>query len=251
MAVYFGGATTDKIDYGPLTSVGTPAQVTMCTWCRIESAVDNKRICQKGTGAAEAYFVQTSSDLIRCVLDGTGASAQVDAALTAFTAYALNRPIFIAAWNNFGVGADVYMGNLTQLAAPPTSYSAQSAGTAPQVTWGGGISLGVGSTAAGVRNFPGSIAFFGLWPRVLTLTEIHTVQRMFLPGTRRISPNVVPGSVLWTLPGLTGISSLQRDYSGLSNHGTVTGSAEVTIPGLTIQEPPWMAVPRKRLLVQV
>jgi hypothetical protein len=125
-------------------------------------------------------------------------------------------------WNYVGFTFDIagsaneviqiYKGNLTTVAAEISyAYRTDGSGT---LNSDAAANFSIGNASGYGAAWPGTIAWFAHWNRVLTLAEV--VEQQF-------NPHVTSGCVLFMHLGYNGTGT-QPDWSGNGNNGTVTSA---------------------------
>lgn len=168
------------------------------------------------TGASGFYQIEwradQAGDPFNAVRDGTTDNVAQGAAAN-FTAYGLNKWLFIAYSFSIGANAHLYMGDLGQAAAPPSSYVAQNNGA----TVGGptAADLYIGNSSVTTREFHGTIFWAGVFFRYITRPEVVRMQYESLRYG-----NLPAGCVLSMYPNRRGRIF---DESGNFANGTIGG----------------------------
>lgn len=111
-----------------------------------------------------------------------------------------------------GEVANIYVGDLTTLAVE-RSYGVAIDGSGATIGESGGAAI-CNSNSTTTQGFGGRVAFTAAYSRVMSLNEIRTHQ---------FFPRVASNCRLFMVLGWNGTGT-QADWSGLKNHGTVTGA---------------------------
>jgi len=212
-------ASTERVDHGSATSLDDLDTATVLAWVYPTAT---------SVGFVEGkYASPCCSTGYRWLVPGFHANASLDVrvdratsdlGMTALSLMTANAWQFIGAvWNTGGTDADqkLFRGTLTSIATEPT-YNIQTVGSGATVSDAGGT-LVVGNREGADFNFPGRIAWVGIWNRALTNGEVRAQQ---------FRPHPTSGCVLFTHYGFNGTGT-QPDWSGSANSGTVTGATVI------------------------
>jgi hypothetical protein len=211
-------ATGDRVACGSAAMLDNLDSHTALAWVyRNAAAVGGRKIYAKGDNPNHNFqLLGISGDIqFNRVRATTNTIANTNT-----TPLALNTWVFLAVSFDTGASAGnvakIYHGTLTTPAAE-AGYSANNDGSgAPADDSAADFAVGNRSTGASFdQPFPGRIAFFTIYDRVLTLAEIRTMQ--FRPFCQS------PACKLFLQLGWGG-SGTQADLSGNGNNCTVTGA---------------------------
>ena len=187
-------------------------------WVYPSNTTQNTRVYQKGLNPNQQLLSPINGQF--SIDDGRGAGGTIARALVnlaAIPAYGANKWVFVAGQTDITTAGNnrMFAGDLTTVAVEATSYVTQSVG----VLGAGGNNSGtiavIGNNSNANVSFVGSIAWVGVWNRILTTQEIQDQQ---------YSPHLTSGCVLFTNLGYNGSATTAPDLSGNGNTGTVTGA---------------------------
>jgi hypothetical protein len=213
-------ATGDRVACGSATMLDNQDSYTGLAWVyRNAAAASGRKVFSKGDNPIHNFQLTGTSGDMQFNRFRATTNAQ---ATTNTTPVALNTWVFLA-WS-FDTGASagnvakVYHGTLTSIAAE-ASYSVNSDGSGtPNDDAAADLAIGNRSTGASFdQPFPGRIAFFAIYDRVLTLAELRAMQ--FRPFCHS------PDCKLFVQLGWGGAGT-QADLSGNGNNCTVTGATK-------------------------
>lgn len=216
MALTF--SSTNNVNAGSSATLDNINKGTLLAWVYATSGPSGSRIFQKGTGGTRHYVALDNTSGVAGIDVGRGTTnLSVTASHANFAAYAQNKWLFVAAtWDTGGAAGDgkLYMGDRSLLAAEPSAYSAQTAGSGT-VGDDSAVDMYVGNSSVGNVPFPGRIAVLCLVKnRILTPGEIISWQ---------FDPRNVADAVLFWHLGYNGTTNVP-DWSGSGNTGTITGA---------------------------
>jgi len=206
----------DNIDYGSATNLDNIPQGTSMIWTKL-SSVANGLGCPFDKGAF-------GSDIgVRCFkrgADGTSMNCQVNRATSDYQTQTPTAYLDTTAWMFLAYTWDI-SGNTVPKLYKGTATSAVVLSTSGAV--GSGAQLDDSAYSLEVGNnddtnadaWPGSIAFFAQYNKVLTLAELQEQQ---------YHPYVSTGCVVWSYYG-AGLGT-QIDRSGTGNNGTITTATD-------------------------
>lgn len=213
----FNNSTASQVDHGSATSLDDMAATTVCAWIWFDSVSASGRIYQKGYIAAHSTFnyftINSTISGIEIGRDMSGTDTIVQATLTNFSAYGLNKWIFTCMDITFGSGTPhIWMGDTTKFISEPSSYANQNAGTGTVVTDATAPFI-VGQRGGASIPLDAKIFWIGVWNRQLSKEEMKQQQ---------FNPHVTSGNVIFAPYGLQQGLSTTPDWSGKRNAGTVT-----------------------------
>ena len=215
---------TDNVDVGSASSIDDVNKGTIIAWVyRSSNAVG--RIWQKGIGASNnQHYFGNSASAVELVIKRT-TNCFATSAFGNFANDGTSKWLFYAAtFDTGGANGDqkLYIGDLSAVAAVPSSYSTQTVGSGTVGSDAGDNGF-LGNNSASGGHWPGHIAYVQIISgTLLTSGQIASMQWR---------PRMVAGTVgLWIL-GYNGTST-QPDWSGSGNNGTVTGATVVDHPPL-------------------
>ena len=219
MALVFGAVNSDRVDCGSAATLDDRTTMTCVMWVKWNGGAGPVRFWGKGLGGGGyAYFGMPGGGTARLV-------ATWDYTTTDATSQSSNSTLVSGSWQCVAVtfdntnGPKLYAGSLsapiaeTGYAVGPTAPSGTRVSDAAQNFY---IGNDEGAGASFTKAWPGSIASFALWNRVLSLGELLDQQ---------FSPRVTSGCVLFAHLGFNG-TGVQPDWSGKGNNGTVTGATQ-------------------------
>ncbi len=220
MSLLFGGATSDRVSIAAAASINDLDPFTYLLWLYPTATTNARRIFQK------ALVGDTPGGYKFARLNGTGGTSgniefTIKRATTDATRITNDRPLNagLNAWVFLACGfassvpeMHVWTGSLTALATENT-YGTTNNG-AGAVTGDNASDLVAGNYVTANQAFPGRIAVFAVFNRLLTLAEIRSWQ---------FRPRKIDGCVLFYELGFNGTAT-QPDWSGNGNAGTVTGA---------------------------
>lgn len=218
-------ADGDRVDFASNSVLDLGNTGTIMMWLRLNDDTQRMTILGRDgtTAGGTAYYnidhrADLAGDPFQCSRER--ATSQIIAASNAanFAAYGLNKWIFLAfVFDTAGANADqkCLMGDLSTIAAEPSSYSSQSVGSGAASTSYGTSAVRVGNSLTNTaRETRGDIAWVSVWNVALTTPQI--IQQQF-------RPRIGAGCVLYAPFYTTGT---QRDYSGNAQSGSVTGATD-------------------------
>lgn len=169
------------------------------------------------SGGYEMFKRGVDGTIVRFTRYRTSGQVNIETASGGLVA---NEWAFWAVTVQDGVTANdaIYKGTVARAAANVTSGTPTETGTAPASD--AAISLRLMSTVTPSSSWPGKLAPFGLFNRVLSLSEIQAWQFSALDEPY---PAVMGGCVGLWYPGNDGPNKV-IDYSGYHNDGTITGA---------------------------
>lgn len=212
MSLVFGGATSDRVSVSNTASIQSLNTRTVLMWTKLTTATAGRVFWAKGAGLTSRMLLDGGDPtILRVVIDQVTTDTDVDCVTGTLTT---------GVWYFLGFTFDVaatpelkqYIGTLTASVAEP-SYAYQNDGSGGVVSDSASAML-IGNRDSNANAIQGSIAWFGMWNRVLTVGEIKAQQ---------YRPNVTSGCVEFMHLGFAGTGT-QADWSGNGNAGTVTGA---------------------------
>lgn len=217
-ALFFGAATSDRVDFGSPAALDNLLTLTYLVWCYPTTLNASRRFINKGIGTrtqSSFHLIDTSGNIQ--YLRGYSGTPGAFTGTSSDTPLALNTWCFVGCVFNSGVSPQgkLYRGKLNA-AAVECAYSAQTDGVGTPFD-DSANSLFVGNAVtSSITAFQGRIAWAAIWNRVLTLTEIQEQQ---------FRPNISSGCVLFTRLGRSTGTQVDESASALS--GTVTGATAI------------------------
>lgn len=215
MSLLFGGATSDRVNFGSGASLDDMTAWTWILWMYPTSDTGNQSFIGKGTGAdvgrknLERRAADVNDYSFFAFRSGVDALAETTG---------VNRPL--NAWKYVAMGYDdsdgprIYHGDLSTLAVE-ASYTTRTVGTGV-IDADASLDLFVGNNKGLVDAFVGRIAVVQVFNANIGLGRIR--QQQFQPH------NTEDCRLLCHL-GYNGTGT-QYDLSGYGNHGTVTGATQ-------------------------
>lgn len=209
-------SSTDRVSIPSSASINNLAAFTYIFWIYPNSITATKDITSRVTSSSGVKHLR--------MIDGSGNLEGRVRRTTAVSVYTTNdTPLVANTWTYAALTWDVsaaagqlmniYHGTLTS-AAVESTYSGAVDGSG--TTDNDNSNLFIGSNNAQTTTWPGRIAFFGMWNRVLTLGEIRDQQ---------FNPHPTQGNVVFMHLGFSGGTGTQPDWSGKKNNATtVTGA---------------------------
>ncbi len=215
MALLFGAASTDLVEFGSLASLDNLLTFTYITWLYPTTLTVGNRIYSKDAGGDDRAFIELhwgNSDAILASVGWSVGSDESDSSAGVLTTNAWQ--CVAVTYDHAGAGnrIRIYKGTLSSLLSEVSyQFNANTgSGTHDDST----ANLIIGNKTAPRKVFQGRIANACVWNRVLTLGEM--IQQQF-------SPHPTSGCVLFSQLGYNGTGT-QPDWSGNINNGTVTGA---------------------------
>lgn len=223
-ALLFTNAATDHVDHGSAAVLDNINAGSLLAWVYRTATTSDRILYMKGNAAELSrakYLKVNSSD------NGQGAGSLqfgMYRATTPLLVEPTGTPVTQDAWvciaatfDADGSASDqhIYIGDLDEVLTEPGAYTVRQAGSGtPSDEAADDFHIGNEVQVAPLRlAFPGRIAMFAYWNRVLTLAELRAQQ---------YAPSVTPGCVLFA--ELSGSSV--PDLSGNGNTGTVSGATD-------------------------
>ncbi len=221
MALDTSTSTTDRIDFGSGASLDNLAQFTYAAWAypTTVTAGNIGVLFQKGLAAAGVWLLlafdsnngEMESITVRSTTNCHARSSTNW--LTVNTWQFLACTIDTASSTN--TDEQLWRGTLTAPPAEPPSYGIQESGSGTTSdNSASNFTVGNRTTNHG-REWPGPIAWVGVWNRRLTEGELLA---------QWMRPHVTSGCVLFSHLGYNKLGT-QADWSGNGNNGTVVGPA--------------------------
>lgn len=218
MSLDFSG-TTHKIDFGTGSSLDNLTPFFAFAWVYLDSnaAPDGGRVYQKGLTSNAQFFSPANPLSVEMTTARGTANCSVVALTSNFAAFGTGKWLFVAVINDTTTSGNnkIYVGDLVTLAAEPSAYITQTAGSGTQGNNNGAPAI-VGNRANDNRAIDGKIAYVGIWGGVVPSdNQIHQLQFRPMPTS---------GCKLFAIPGYNGTGT-QPDFSGNGHAGTVTSAA--------------------------
>lgn len=226
MALYFGGASSHRVDCGSGTATASVNLTTgtMIAWVYMNSVADGRFAARGLFGTSDPSWWASGVNQVDVFINRATAGLNVNATSANLPGFGSGKWSLIAAtWNTGGVDADqhLYSGDLTTLADEASAYATRTVGSGT-VSNNSSRPLILGNAANNALALPGRLHTIQFYNRQLSLAEIRSWQ---------FQPRNLTGCVgHWRL-GDSGTGT-QRDLSGNRNNGTVTGATLANNPPL-------------------
>jgi len=217
-----GWSDANYIEHGSAAALDDMTVGTVAYWLYTTSDTARQAIMSKfGTTTARGLSLseQASPSTLDWQIGRLTTANAIVADLANFAYYAINKWLFVVCcFDSVTSGNNkMYIGDLTHVAAEPSAYTTQAAGSGGFLSDAtGNWRVGRHATATG-RQFVGSIATQYVADRVLTVGEIAQLQ-----FSGRITSQL--SIIASTHYGYNGATGSQIDWTGRGNHGTVTGT---------------------------
>ena len=220
MPLNFGAVASDRVEIPNSTSINLTSTFTILMWIYPTVANLSRRLLNKTNGGdvGEGWVISRGG---ATATEWNGFVNRTVDSVSTTADFTLN------AWQLLGMTFDtndaaqaihLYRGTRTAALAETSYVGTPTAGSGAATDCAG--KLIIGNRVAADLPFQGSIAFVGLWNRVLTLAQMKDQQFHMRPTS---------GNVIFTYIGFNGTGT-QPDWSGNRNAGAVTG-ATVTMSG--------------------
>jgi hypothetical protein len=224
MSLYFGNATSDRVNVASGSTLDNINKGTLLVCCNPNATDQSGRFWSKGAsvsaGGTGHYCAQTPAASGRFELAIARATSALVAScnVSAASTFAAGKFSFVGfTWDSAGAASDqrIYHADFATAFAEVSSYFSQAlgSGTVGDDSADDGY---LGNFVTANAGFPGHIAPIALWKNViLTTTQMDAW---------KCDPEMLIGgeSGSWWL-GDNGTGTVE-DHSGNGNHGTVTGA---------------------------
>ncbi len=217
-ALSFTEATANSVKITANSTINNFGTGTVAFWIYFTTITPaaQRNILTKSTGGNRFVFLITNASSGTLSLE-YGGGTQLNTAravLANLPNYGANKWLFIVLTKDFGNSLPhLYVGDRNNPPQEALAYAAQQTGSGTHDD--SASDLYVGANFDGSSAFPGKIAFFGMWNKVMTLGEIRGQWFRSLATL---------GNVVFMQMGFSGLTT-QVDWSGKRNSGTITGAS--------------------------
>ena len=223
-AALSGWSDANYVEHGSAAALDDMTVGALAFWCYTTSSTARQVLWSKNTGGGANSFTlaeQATPSIFEWQKVRATTANSITAALTNFSNYAINKWIFVVVNFDTVTAANntIWVGDASNPAGQPVSYSAQTAGSGA-LTTDAANNWRVGRHAAATgRQFVGSIGNHYAFSSILAEGQIYELQ-----WTGRV---VGLTELISTQYGFGGATGTQADWSGQKNNGTVTGTPTV------------------------